>query len=433
MAQEIDSKELKATTVFTPGAFPQYTYVERTDKQYEARLQDAIDTQGQVVSISGPSKSGKTVLVEKVVGPNSLITVTGAGVDHPDDIWNRILDWMSVPSEVSVLRAEEIGVSSGGEIKGGVGIPALAKAEVSGNAEVRATRQRNNASTSRRRGLTQVIDEISNSEFTVLIDDFHYMPREAQGEVAKQIKEAARQGVKIITASVSHRSDDVVRANPELRGRVTAIDLEYWNEANLLAIANQGFAILNAEVSIEMCRGFVKEAAGSPQLMQAICLNACFELNVRSKLALHQKFTKSRETGDRIYERTATSTDFRSLVDVLDSGPKTRGTERKTYKFRDKTDGDVYRCVLKAVASDPPKLSFPYAEILQRVQSICTDDEPVGSSITGSCLHMSKLSLEKFPKERVIDWDEQKQVFDIPDPYLLFYLRWSGRLLEPES
>lgn len=259
------------------------------------------------------------------------------------------------------------------------------------------------------------------------------MPREAQGEVAKQIKEAARQGVKIITASVSHRSDDVVRANPELRGRVTAIDLEYWNETNLLAIANQGFAILNAEVSIEMCRGFVKEAAGSPQLMQAICLNACFELNVRSKLALHQKFTKSRETGDRIYERTATSTDFRSLVDVLDSGPKTRGTERKTYKFRDKTDGDVYRCVLKAVASDPPKLSFPYAEILQRVQSICTDDEPVGSSITGSCLHMSKLSLEKFPKERVIDWDEQKQVFDIPDPYLLFYLRWSGRLLEPES
>jgi hypothetical protein len=41
---------------------------------------------------------------------------------------------------------------------------------------------------------------------------------------------------------------------------------------------------------------------------------------------------------------------------------------------------------------------------------------------------MTKLAQEKFPKERAVDWDEQKQVLDIPDPYLLFYLRWSGRL-----
>jgi hypothetical protein len=27
---------------------------------------------------------------------------------------------------------------------------------------------------------------------------------------------------------------------------------------------------------------------------------------------------------------------------------------------------------------------------------------------------------------RVDDWDEQKLVLDIPDPYLLFCLRWSG-------
>jgi hypothetical protein len=40
---------------------------------------------------------------------------------------------------------------------------------------------------------------------------------------------------------------------------------------------------------------------------------------------------------------------------------------------------------------------------------------------------MSKLALEN---ERAFDWDEQKQVFDVPDPYLLFYLRWSGRLGE---
>jgi hypothetical protein len=43
---------------------------------------------------------------------------------------------------------------------------------------------------------------------------------------------------------------------------------------------------------------------------------------------------------------------------------------------------------------------------------------------------MSKLALEKFPNERAIDWDEAKQVIDIPDPYLLFYLRCSGCLAD---
>jgi hypothetical protein len=118
------------------------------------------------------------------------------------------------------------------------------------------------------------------------------------------------------------------------------------------------------------------------------------------------------------------------LVDVLDAGPRTRGTERKTYKFRDGTEGDVYRVVLKAVAGDPPRLSFPYEELLKRTMNVCKGEPPVGSSVTGTCLHMSKLAQEKFPNERAVDWDEQKQVFDIPDPYLLFYLRWSGRLRE---
>ena len=119
-------------------------------------------------------------------------------------------------------------------------------------------------------------------------------------------------------------------------------------------------------------------------------------------------------------------------MDILDSGPKTRGTERKTYQFADGTEGDVYRCILKAVAADPPLLSFTYEEILHRVRAICVNEEPVGSSAIGSCRHMSNLAAESFPKKRVIDWDEQKLVLDIPDPFLLFYLRHSGRLMEPE-
>jgi hypothetical protein len=141
----------------------------------------------------------------------------------------------------------------------------------------------------------------------------------------------------------------------------------------------------------------------------------------------------SEEMMQRILEQTISNTDFRSLVDVLDAGPKTRGAERKIYQFKDQSQGDVYTCILKAVAADPPRLSFNYDELTQRVASICQHDVPVGSSVVGTCLHMTKLAIDKFPSERAIEWDEQKQILDIPDPYLLFYLRWSRRLQETQE
>ena len=85
---------LKIQQVFIPGGYPKHTYVERSDKQYEDELKDAISIPGQVISIAGPSKSGKTVLVEKVSGIDNLITVTGAGVSDPEQLWDRILNWM---------------------------------------------------------------------------------------------------------------------------------------------------------------------------------------------------------------------------------------------------------------------------------------------------------------------------------------------------
>jgi hypothetical protein len=128
--------------------------------------------------------------------------------------------------------------------------------------------------------------------------------------------------------------------------------------------------------------------------------------------------------------QTAATSNFRSLVDVIDVGPKARSGDRKMYRFKDGAEGDVYRCVLRAIASAPPKLSFTQSELLQRVIALCEGDAPPVATLVGTCMNMQKLLADKFPNERVFDWDEQKQVLDLPDPYLLFYLRWSGRLTD---
>ena len=424
--------QIKALEIFTPGAFPLHTYVERQEHGLESKLSDGLDTPGQLVSLSGPSKSGKTVLVERVVGIENLITVTGAGIEHPDEVWNRVLDWLDLPEESTTATVFGGKATIGAEAKGKAGVPFVVEGEAGGRVEAELSGERSKERVYRRHGLGQIVNLLAGSGMVILLDDFHYMPRAVQDEVAKQIKEAIRLGLNIVTASVPHRSDDVVRANPELRGRVLAVDLHYWNPIELYAIAEKGFRLLNVGMTSETINSFATEAAGSPQLMQAICLNACLDLEFREPQASLVNYSLAPPERSSIFERTASTTNFRSLVDVLDGGPRTRGTERKTYDFSDMTEGDVYRCILKAIASDPPKLSFSYDEIVRRVNDICMTEPPVGSSIVGSCVQIAKLASEKFPKERVIDWDETKNVLDIPDPYLLFYLRWSGRLIEPE-
>lgn len=422
---------LKATEVFTPGAFPAHTYIERFNQRLEQALKDALDTPGQLVSLAGPSKSGKTVLVERVVGDN-LISISGVGVRQPEDMWDKVLSWMGAPN--SMVSSEQSGreFTASVAVSGKIGVPLVASGSATANGGAKASAGKSVTETRSRDGLAQITKEISKSDYVILVDDFHYMPRDVQGEAAKALKEAVRLNIKVCTAAVLHRGDDILRANPELRGRVRSVDLEYWSIDDLVRIAVAGFDRLNVEIEQDVLLKFAIEAAGSPQLMQQICLQACFVIDVRSSLPIKKRYRLSDDIQRKIFEQVSSTTDFRSLVDVLDSGPKTRGTERKMYQFNDGSSGDVYRCVLKAVAANPPALSFPYEDLLKRTQMICQSDSPVGSSVTGTCVHMTKLAEDKFPSERVVEWDEQKQILDIPDPYFLFYLRWSERLMQGE-
>jgi len=187
---------VRAANVFTPNDFPTHTYVERGGAELEKRLQRALDIPKAVVSVSGPSKSGKTVLIEHVVSRDNLIVVSGAEIRNPDDIWTRILDWMGSPSSTSNQSVDGSSNQYSTNVSGRGGIPGI----VSGGAQasIGTTEDRSTVTTAsaERAGLAQVQGEIGESDFVVLIDDFHYMPRELQAQIARQIKAGAERGIR---------------------------------------------------------------------------------------------------------------------------------------------------------------------------------------------------------------------------------------------
>ena len=419
-----------AVEVFTPNDFPQYTYVERGAENLEHRLRDALKMPKAVVSISGPSKSGKTVLVERVVTKENLIDVSGAEIQSPAQLWDRVLDWMGAPSSVTKQSAKGSSDQVSGKVSGGVQLPLIAKVGADAGYQATTSQSGSTTTTAARGGLTQVAKEIAGSAFIVLIDDFHYMNREVQVEAAKQIKTAAERGIRICVASVPHRSDDVVRSNPELRGRTTNLDTTYWSPRELMQIATIGFARLNASIHERDASRLANEACGSPQLMQAICLQACYHLGLRVAQERQVAIRLDDEKFRAIMESTSLQSNHSSLVSRMHQGPKIRGTERKEFTFSDGTKGDVYRCLLLAIAQDPPTMDLPYTELMKRVERVCVNDSPVGSSVKEACMQIAKFALDMYPTQRIVEFDEETgtDTLSIVDPYWLFYLRSSPKL-----
>lgn len=413
---------MKATEVFTPGGFPVHTLVEDHLLAKQQQLIDALDMGTMLVSISGPSKSGKTVFVKKVLGTENLIEVTGAGIQNVNELWMRVFDILGTPVTQSRSLTGATTFSGTGKVAAQAGV-IFAKGAVEGTLSGGYTKSDQTAESYAIDPLQLLKSEIGGTDFVIFIDDFHYINRDVQAELARQIKDAIAYGCKFICASVPYHSDDIIRGNADLRGRIFNIDFDYWGGDNLKLIAEKGFKLLNVKPEVNAIENLVKESAGSPQLMQYLCLNSCFELNARASTPQQTTFPNSPDVLEKVCKRTLLSADYSSIVDKMKEGPKVRGSDRKSYLSKEGWQGDVYVYLLKAIALNPPTLTFRYADLVSRVAQLCHSDSPSGSSITSACQHSTTIA-NNAANNSIIEWDQENDVLDIRDPYLLFYLRW---------
>lgn len=415
----LDTNKFDLAEVFTPSDTPTLTYVGRVDLRLEAKFSSYMKMPNMVNSISGPSKSGKTVLINKSLDNETVIPVIGSGITSAENLQKRVLNWMEVSS--SQTTSSTSSSTFGGSVQGGgeAGIPLVAKGKMSASGNASATASTTQSETQTADGLQKVISELANSGFVLFLDDFHYIKEELREEIGRQIKVAAEKGVKIVTASVPHRSDDVVRSNPKLRGRVAAFDLGYWSINHLSKIASKGFGALNIKMTEDLVRRLAEEAMGSPRLMQTICYCLCEVKEIFETSPTLVEHTVSDTELEEALSRTSQFTDFSKMLSSLHSGPRQRGQKRKEHKFQDGTTGDVYRAVLLAMRSKPISMSFTYDEKLNRVRQVCVSEPPVGSSINSYLEQMNTISETMQPERPVLAWDGDN--LDVIDPYFAFF------------
>jgi hypothetical protein len=119
--------------IFVTGGAPTVTYVRRDEASLEREVRRYLRSGNKVLAISGPSKSGKSVLVEKVLNEDGhrWIHLAGGSLDSMEAFWEKLAYRVSaiVSSQVATTSTEQGGVdfnvrlgSAGFPIGGAVGV-----------------------------------------------------------------------------------------------------------------------------------------------------------------------------------------------------------------------------------------------------------------------------------------------------------------------
>ena len=238
-------RPLRVGQVFVAGGLPTLTYVPRDEHGLEQKVADYIDERYRILSVSGPTKTGKTVLLKKALKDTDAIWISGGTISDIGDFWDIVADGLHLP-----IKIEE------------------GQSFVGSSTEIRAARNRS-ASAAARGALRSDLPPL-------VIDDFHYISSDVQLQIVRGLKDLVFEGLPVIVISVPHRAYNVVRVEKEMTGRVEQVEVGFWSNDVLTAIAHQGFSALNiSDKRGRIARRLAGESFSSPHLMQDFCLQVC--------------------------------------------------------------------------------------------------------------------------------------------------------------
>lgn len=411
--------------IFTPGDTPDVTYVERDRGEKEDELELQINKRSFSVSITGPSKTGKSALFDKVTGENEsrikhIIEINGKQINSENDFWTGILDGLNRPTE----KSSSVSDSETGEVTGSIGVN-LGGFQGSVGGTSGSTESESTSLVFKRSVINYLNNEYDDEEDTasvvIFIDDAHYIPEELHKDISENVKMAYEYGLDFCFAYIPYKSDDLTKANNELQTRTQHIKLDEWDQEELQKIAELGFKELGVEVSNNVKKNFARESVKSPYLMQELCFRFCASNGIYDSADAQGSINVTDDEVKEILRNLADSLEYPTAYGII-SGEK-RGRSDKTFKFTDGSEGDRYVALMRGLTANPPQSGFELSEIKDRIERKCEDGGPAPGNITGDIKRVDKWMDDSDEDSMLFDFSEDE--IEMIDPSLVFHLRWS--------
>jgi hypothetical protein len=403
--------------VFVAGGQPSVTYVKRDEEHIEREFARAIAAPGQIVSLSGPSKSGKTVLCKSALEKCDHMWIDGGEITDAANFWQRVAHGLDLPTEVTHTSTRQG--------SGSVNLPVLNQLSASGA----YSRKKSDATKRAANPMADALERLIRDRIVLVIDDFHYIKPEHRTDLMRNLKSAVFNGLKVVLLSVTHRAFDAITAETELTGRLASIILPRWSAADLRQIAEKGFNALSIKCADQLTSTFSEEAQESPFLMQKFCWELCYAHKIDTAPFFGEHTIPDTYNPTTLFERLAEDAGL-PIYRKLAAGPQSR-RKREKRPLRSEGVVDIYEATLLALAHTGPKAEVKYDELRSALNSMLSAAVPQKNEISSALKHLAQIS-RKIGVETAIDYDEDARVIHVADPYLRFFLRWRVRQQRPQ-
>jgi hypothetical protein len=419
------TRALNYYDVFVPGGYPQHTYNPRRTLNLEERLTESRQNLCKLVAVTGHTKSGKTVLTRRVLPPEEAVWIDGGTVSEERDFWDGVVEQLDLFQQTQQSTAEDVTSTIGGKASGGADFLI-----VKGTGELSTARaEKRGTGTTSSRSITSRITALNglrDARTPLVIDDFHYLPKDLQGNIVRALKPLIFDGLPVVVIAIPHRRYDSVKVEKEMTGRIRTIDVPVWSEEELCFIPETGFALLNQKVPAEIEGLLAKEAIGSPFLMQDFC-RAVSKPTTPNGVA-SASLTLNQADLESVYREVAESIG-RPIFEKLARGPRQR-SDRLPRSLKDGSTVDIYQLVLHALAHLKPGLvSLEYEDLRAAIKDVSASDIPQLHEVARVLKHMATIAASDKSSTPVIDFEEEEKKLHVTDPFFAFFLRW-GNLSE---
>lgn len=418
---------VKIPEIFKTIGVPTVTYVERKEGRFETELSDYLKIPGKICLITGPSKTGKSTLYQKVIASNKKepLIIRCDNEMSVEDVWRKALEEVNFERITSKSKSGELTISS--TAKAGLELGWSWIGKLIGELAVGVSGKETNTKVRElilsRPSAKHIIPVLKNLPYILVIEDFHYLKDDVKISLFQQWKSFIDEEVSVIILGTTHHAVDIAYSNRDLVGRITHIEVGTWEKNDLKKIVLQGFKETGIELDDELTDLISSESVGLPLITQSICLRLFID---RQKLTFHKNQNASIDFSKTDVFTSLTNvakTDFgifNDIYEILVTGFRKRARKYNTYEL-----------LLLAFTIDPITFKLKRFEIDERFIKLKNKFKiPPAASINSTLGALSKL--QKKNEFELLEWSTKQSTLYILEPSFLFYLRWKNEKKESE-
>ena len=387
-------------------------YLER--EHVDDRLLEDLN-RGRHVVIYGASKQGKTCLRKHCLDEDDYISVQCSNKWELPQIHEEILK----QAGYEITLSEKKTASKRQKIKARIGsaIPGV-NVDVAGeDVRTEKTEEITTELDLDPESVNDIIKALNKINFDkyIVLEDFHYLSRQAQIDVAIALKAFHEDSpFKIIVVGVWLEKNRLIVLNGDLAGRVIARSADDWEHNQLMEVIKRGEELLNVELDTEFKNDLVQNCYESVYIVQEACRVACRQKGI--------------EETQQSVSKVGQSIDARKMIESVVNDQSGR-YESFITNFSDgfqKTELEMYKWLLyPIITSETSELEdgLLYHEMREEIESEHPEGEDLNpGNLTQALQSVGSLQSKLDIKPFVLSYNQSNNRITIVDRGFLIWL-----------